>query len=179
MIEIRRATIDDAKHISYLGAITFDQSFGHLFHDSEGLKHYLDTTFDLEKIQNSLVKSDNLYWLAVENNLPVGYGKLQLNAPSEFVEGTNVCKLQKIYFLNSHVGKGIGGRLQQLIFDEAKTNSCDYLWLSALKENKEAVKFYERNNYYIAGEHLFVIGKQKFDFWVMSKKLDAAKTENT
>ncbi len=171
MIDIRRATIDDARHVSNLGAITFDQSFGHLFHDKQGLKNYLETTFDLQKIQSSIQKSSNVYWLAVDNDIPVGYSKLQLNSPSEFVKGNNVCKLQKIYFLNSYVGKGIGSRLQQLVFDEAKINNCDYLWLSALKDNKAAVRFYERNNYNIAGEHPFIIGKQKFDFWVMSKEL--------
>ncbi|GAA4278834.1 GNAT family N-acetyltransferase [Aquimarina mytili] len=172
MINIRRAELGDAESISFLGKKTFDQSFGHLFNDRSDLIGYLDDTFSKIKIENSIAKYHNMYWYVHDNDMPVGYAKLQLNAPSEFIEGnTGVCKLQKIYFLKSYASQGIGGKLQNMIFDEAIEHGNTHLWLSALKENKRAVVFYERNNYKIVGEHPFTIGKQQFDFWVMSKKL--------
>ncbi len=172
MIIIRRATIYDADNISFLGKTTFDQSFGHLFKERNDLIRYLDSTFSKTKIKNSIAKAHNIYWYVHDNDLPVGYAKLQLNAPSEFIQRTNgVCKLQKIYFLKNYASQGIGGKLQHMIFDEAIHLGNTHLWLSALKDNKRAVAFYERNKYNIVGEHPFTIGKQKFEFWIMSKKL--------
>ncbi|MDY8135704.1 GNAT family N-acetyltransferase [Aquimarina sp. 2201CG5-10] len=170
-IEIRRAIVEDAEIVSYLGTTTFDQAFGDFFKDKEGLREYLDTTFSVEKIKNSLKKDTNKYWVVTDQDQSIGYAKLQLNSPSEFIKGNNVCKLQKIYFLNTFSAKGIGSKLQQLIFEEAIANYCDFMWLSVLKENDRAVKFYERNDYKIVGEHPFMIGNDRFNFWVMSKKL--------
>ncbi len=171
MINIRRATIEDAKSISFLGKKTFDQSFGHLFNDRKDLIGYLDQTFSNGKIEKSIDKPHNIYWLALDGDLPVGYAKLQLSSSSDFIDSNRVSKLQKIYFLKNYVSQGIGSRLQQLIFDEAILQESEFLWLSALKSNEAAVKFYERKDYQIIGEHPFTIGKQRFDFWVMSKKL--------
>ncbi len=101
----------------------------------------------------------------------MGYAKIQLNSPSEFIESTKSCKLQKIYVLKEYLSQGIGAQLNQLIYDKAISNNSQYIWLSVLKSNEKAVRFYERNLYTITGEHLFSIGKEYFDFWVMSKKL--------
>ncbi|GAA4271749.1 GNAT family N-acetyltransferase [Aquimarina gracilis] len=171
MITIRQAVLEDAKDISFLGKKTFDQSFGHLFLDREDLITYLDVTFSYQKIKSSMSKSHNIYWLVLDQESPIGYAKLQLNSPSAFIKNNNISKLQKIYMLNGTSSKGIGGKLQQIIFDKAIEEGSQYLWLSVLKENERAVAFYHRNEYQIIGEHPFTIGKQRFDFWVMSKEL--------
>lgn len=171
MITIRKATIQDAKHISSLGKKTFDQSFGHLFKNRGDLVTYLDETFSEEKIVHSLNKAHNKYWLVLEGAFAIGYAKLQLQSTSEFVDSEKVCKLQRIYFLKDYVSKGIGSKLHDAVFAEGSENESEYIWLSVLKENKKAITFYERYNYTIIGEHPFTIGSQKFDFWVMARKL--------
>ncbi|WP_299311872.1 GNAT family N-acetyltransferase [uncultured Aquimarina sp.] len=168
---IRVATIDDVYEISFLGKKTFDQSFGDLFEDRKDLTDYLDRTFSVEKLKGSIINSHNVYWLPYYGNAVVGYAKIQLNSPSEFIESTKSCKLQKIYVLKEYLSQGIGAQLNQLIYDKAISNNSQYIWLSVLKSNEKAVRFYERNLYTITGEHLFSIGKEYFDFWVMSKKL--------
>ncbi|MBK9734414.1 MAG: hypothetical protein IPO92_05360 [Saprospiraceae bacterium] len=57
MIEIRRAKINEAACISLLGRITFSETFGHLFSDKQDLLNYLDQTFSVDKIENSLTKT--------------------------------------------------------------------------------------------------------------------------
>jgi len=109
--------------------------------------------------------------LVFENKKPIGYAKLKLDSPSEFVNSSKVSKLQKIYLLQGTSSKGIGTTLQQKIFDRSLANGDQYLWLSALKQNTRALEFYEKHRYQKVGEHPFVIGKQTFDFWVMRKKI--------
>ncbi len=171
MIRIRKAHIRDAESISFLGKKTFDQSFGHLFSDRNDLIDYFEETFSLEKIKNSIQKAHNVYWLVLENEIPIGYAKLQLKSPSGFITSDKVCKLQKIYILNDKLSSGIGSKLQQYIFDKAIEEGNEYLWLSVLKSNQKAISFYERNDYKIIGEHLFSIGKENFEFWAMARRL--------
>ncbi len=170
-VHIKIGTIDDVHEISFLGKKTFDQSFGHLFGDRKDLTDYLDHTFSIEKLKSSIVKPHNVYWVAYYGKSAVGYAKIQLNSPSEFVESSKGCKLQKIYILKEYLSMGIGAQLNQLIFDKAISTNSEYIWLSVLKSNEKAVRFYERNLYSIVGEHSFNIGKEDFDFWVMSRKL--------
>ncbi|WP_299437026.1 GNAT family N-acetyltransferase [uncultured Aquimarina sp.] len=170
-ISIRIATIDDVSNISFLGKKTFDQAFGHLFRDRNDLITYLEKTFSIEKLKNSITKSHNVYWIAFYGEIAVGYAKIQLGTQSEFIDSKQVCKLQKLYILKEYLSNGIGAQLNQLIFDKAIRNTSEYIWLSVLKSNERAVAFYKRDDYKIVGDHPFSIGKEDFEFWVMSKKL--------
>ncbi len=170
-IRIRTGTINDIDNISYLGRKTFNQTFGHLFKDPNDLKQYLETTFSMEKLKSSIVKPENVYWIVFYNSLPVGYAKIKLRTSTSFVVSTKGCKLQKIYILKEYLSKGIGTELQNLIFDTARKNYSEYIWLSVLKSNEKAVNFYKKEKYEIVGEHPFSIGKESFEFWTMSKEL--------
>ncbi|KAA1243442.1 GNAT family N-acetyltransferase [Aquimarina sp. RZ0] len=170
-VHIRIANVEDVPEISYLGKKTFDQSFGYLFRDRSDLIEYLSSTFSIEKLTSSISKSYNLYWIAHYGDNAIGYAKIQLNSPSEFVKSEHSCKLQKNYILKEYLSRGIGAQLQKRICSEAIANDTDYIWLSVLKSNSKAIQFYEKNDYNIIGEHPFSIGKENFEFWVMGKYL--------
>lgn len=170
-IEIVVAKPDDANAIARLGRITFGETFGHLFRDRSDLQDYYDKTFGLEKITGSLSKEENLFWLALLDSLPVGYAKLKLDVKSDFVEGNRVGQLQKIYVLKDFLGYGIGLKLQDTLLTKAAELECDMVWLSVLRENNRAIRFYQKNGFNIVGQHEYSIGKEDFNFEVMSKSL--------
>ncbi|MEM9362482.1 MAG: GNAT family N-acetyltransferase [Bacteroidota bacterium] len=171
MEQIRLAKKEDATFIAMLGRVTFFESFGHLFTDKEGLKAYLNATFSVDKIENSLQKENNVYWIAFVDKLPVGYAKLKLKSPSEFIATERVSQLQKIYVLQDFLSMKIGRRLQNLLLEKAKENGSENIWLSVYQGNQRAISFYEKNDFKSIGKHGFSIGKDAFDFIAMSKKL--------
>ena len=170
-MKIRIAKLKDVAELSILGKKTFDQSFGHLYKDRMNVINYLNSTFSIEKIKSSISDSQHIYWIVFYKEIAVGYAKIQLNAPSKFIESTQVCKLQRLYILQEYLSKGIGGQLLKLICDKVKVNKGQYIWLSVLKSNKKAIHFYERYKYQIIGEHSSVVGKENFNFWVMRIRL--------
>ncbi|WP_350290367.1 GNAT family N-acetyltransferase [uncultured Croceitalea sp.] len=172
MEQIRLAKKEDAIFIAMLGRITFTEAFGHLFTDKIGLKNYLDTTFNVDKIKKSLEKENNMYWIAFVNKLPVGYAKLKLNSTSQFVDALNVSQLQKIYVLHDFLSMKIGKKLQNLLLQKATENGSEKIWLSVYVGNKRAIGFYERNDFKKVGTHQFSIGKDHFQFWAMEKTLE-------
>ncbi|WP_062057851.1 GNAT family N-acetyltransferase [Aquimarina longa] len=173
MNHIRRATIKDVTQISYLGKKTFDQSYGNFFNDRATLVKYLDRSFSINKITNSVQNPENLYWIVNDTKtpMPIGYAKLKLKSSSEFIENQNVCKLQRIYLLQGYEARGIGSKLHECIVETAIDNGYDYMWLSTLKEKEQATNFYKNKGYVIAGEHDFTIGDETFEFWAMKTKL--------
>lgn len=170
-LNIREATIDDAVHIALLGRVTFTETFGHYFKDPNDLMEYYERTFSVQKIRSSLLKPNNVFWIAFVNELPVGYAKLKLHSPSEFVYYKKVAQLQKIYVLKDFLSMKIGFQLQQKLIEKAIQSGKQGIWLSVLDENIRAINFYKKNKFSPVGQHDFDIGKEHFEFIVMAKKL--------
>lgn len=170
MIQLKAATMDDATYISLLGRFTFTETFGHYFREKTDLENYLEQTFNVSKLRNSLKKTNNVYWLAYSNELPVGYAKLKLNSPSQFINAENVCQLQKIYVLKDFLSQKVGLALQNELLKRA-AKEADKIWLSVLKENERAIRFYLKNGFEPIGDHDFQIGKEHFEFMAMAKSL--------
>ena len=135
-LSIQVATAKDAAHIALLGRITFTETFGHLFRYHHELMEYYDLTFSVEKIRNSIEKVTNIFWIARYNDLPVGYAKLKLNSPSEFIEDPDIAQLQKIYVLKDYHDKKLGYQLQEILLEKARSLDFKTIWLSVLEENE-------------------------------------------
>ncbi len=170
-LSIQVATAKDAAHIALLGRITFTETFGHLFRYHHELMEYYDLTFSVEKIRNSIEKVTNIFWIARYNDLPVGYAKLKLNSPSEFIEDPDIAQLQKIYVLKDYHDKKLGYQLQEILLEKARSLDFKTIWLSVLEENERAVKFYSKTGFKGIGYHDFHIGSETFNFIAMKKEL--------
>jgi ribosomal protein S18 acetylase RimI-like enzyme len=167
-LEIRRAGSHDAEFIALLGRITFAETFGHLFvSHAADLRAYLDRTFAVSKLRHSLEQTRNAYWLAMIDELPVGYAKLKTPSPINLLGGEHVAQLQKIYVLREFLGQGIGKPLFEAVLEHATAQPIGALWLDVLKENRRAIGFYERLGFAALGEDTYSIGAQTFLFHLM------------
>jgi hypothetical protein len=96
-IQIKSAGIEDAPIVALLGRLAFSETFGHLFTRHTGdLAGYLADTFGLAKIRGSLGQSENQYWLALADGLPIGYAKLKY--PSEMPQLPNPLSQNSCHF---------------------------------------------------------------------------------
>jgi len=171
-MQIRQATIADAEFISLLARITFSETFSHLFPDKHELFNYYYRTFSVPKIRSSLQNENNLFLLAIHEELPIGYAKLKKNAPTSHIDSTNVSQLQHIYLLQDYVSKRIGQHLIQRVFDEIAKLHKDYCWVSVYDQNLRAMRFYKGRDFRLTGSHKFSIGKQSYDFTVLKKEME-------
>jgi len=167
--EIRRAEPADAATIALLGRITFVETFGHLFHDqADELRAYLDATFGVAKLEDSLANARNHYWLASLRRLPVGFAKLKLPSPQE--QYRNAAQLQKIYVLREFLDRGVGRALLYAVMAVAAAHA-PLLWLDVLRENARAIRFYARHGFVVSGEDSYAIGAQRFQFHIMQRHM--------
>lgn len=170
-MNIRVANSKDAEIIARLAKTTFDETFGYLFLDRQVLLDYFDVYFNVDKIRQGLQKENNVFWLAFVDEKPVGYSKLKVQSPSDFVDGSYVSQLQKIYVLKDYLSMKIGLELQESLLKKARDLGSKHIWLSVFEDNRRAIRFYIKNGFVEVGKHQFQIGKYIFDFIAMSKQL--------
>ena len=170
-IEIRKANVSDSQFIALLGRITFTETFGHFFKDNQDLINYYEQTFSVKKIKNSILKPENVFWIAFINDLPVGYAKLKSNSPSPLIKDSKTAQLQKIYVLKDFHSHKIGYDLQNLLLAEAQRLGKNQVWLSVLNKNEKAKNFYFNTGFNKVGKHNFSIGKENFTFDILAKSL--------
>jgi ribosomal protein S18 acetylase RimI-like enzyme len=171
-IIIRRADQNDATFISLLGRITFREAFGSIW-KPQTLLNYLQATFNVDKIASSISKINNQFWVALADDLPVGFIKIKINSQNEAVDDKNAAQLQKIYVLNDFTGRQIGQQLQDVAISYLQQQGKKTLWLVVWDGNKKAINFYNKHQYTTTGKYHYAFEDDSFDFDVMVKKINS------
>lgn len=168
--KISRAHVGDAAIIALLGRLTFVETFGYLFDEHKNdLGEYLDRTFNVSKITASITKSENTFWLAKWNELPIGYAKFKHGSTTASFPQENVGQLQKIYVLEQFLFRGVGALLLKEVLAYAQGRETEIVWLAVLAANTTAIGFYEKHGLSKAAPDSYAIGEQTFEFALMSR----------
>ena len=166
-IKVIRADSSHAEIISSIGKLSFRDAFMHLFSDKIALLEYLEYTYSVDKIEKSINKENNVFFIAFVENVPVGFAKVKKYSLNEQIESIAQMELQKIYVLSYYHGSGAGAALMQAALELAYEVQPDYLWLDTHISNTKAIRFYEKNGFIRAGKNYFTIGSQTFEYYVM------------
>lgn len=168
---IRKATIKDAELIATIGRKSFLEAH-RLSSPESDMKAYLDEKFHIEPIEKELSDTKNIFHLFLHQDQPAGYSKIVFNCPTEQItETTNICKLERIYFLEEFLGKNLGSQFLNFNINLAKQNNQIGIWLTVWTENNRAVRFYEKYNFKTIGEIMFKVGNTYNPNYLMYLKL--------
>ena len=171
MIEIRRATEDDAIHIALLGRITYTESHGNYIEDKQNLLKFYDEYYSVSKIKEELNDTENVYWIVFSDDLPIGFAKLSLNISYPELKEKKSCKLQRLYILNDFIGLKLGSQLQDIILKTATDLNYKNIWLTAYYKNTKGIRFYEKYGFKKIGSIDFFVGKKNYENLVFAKNL--------
>jgi ribosomal protein S18 acetylase RimI-like enzyme len=171
MTEINLATKDDAQIIALLGRITFTESHSQFIQNNEDVKTFCNTTFEVAKIKKELQDKNLLFWIILNDNLPVGFAKVILHKPNPFINSTNICQLDKIYILNDFLGMKLGHKLHSALINHVKQLKFDAVWLITYIHNYDAIKFYESRQYKKAGFINFLVTEKDYKNHILVKTL--------
>jgi len=167
-IEIITVDSSHANIISSIGRQSFRDAFGHLFKSKIELQEYLDYTYHPDKIAKSMEKENNVFFIALVENVPVGFAKVKKYSLNDQIDSIAQMELQKIYVLSYYHGSGAGATLMQSVLNLANETCPDYLWLDTHVSNVKAICFYEKYGFTKTGKYYFMIGTQTFEYHVMS-----------
>lgn len=127
-IIINKVSTEDVEIIQNLGIQTFSETFAE-DNTEEAMKKYLEESFNTEKIKSELSNPDSLFYIAWEEDNPVGYLKVNTgNAQTELQDETSL-EIERIYVKKSHHGKKVGQLLYNKALETAQQLGKSYLWL--------------------------------------------------
>ncbi len=168
---IRFATSDDAELIADLSRETFTQTFA-AANTKENIEKFMNEQFTREALMKEVGRSGNIFLLAQEGEVPVGYARMRESENPPELAGENAIEIARIYAVNSFIGTGVGSRLMQKCLDIAKKMNKTVIWLGVWQMNSRAISFYKRWGFEMFGEHDFTLGNDVQKDWLMKKTLN-------
>ena len=171
MIDIRIANTSDSELLSVLSRTTYIESHGHFIEDENDLNQHLDTSFSVSTLKEELSDSGNLFYIVWNDDLPVGYAKLILNAKIEGVNSDKICRLERIYILKEFIPLKLGQQLLGFVENEVYALDCDTIWLTVYVKNYRAIRFYEKNAFEDVGRYTYLVNGTEYPNTVYAKKI--------
>lgn len=172
MTYIREAIADDAERIADLSRQTFYETFAP-YNTKENMEKFLGTQFTKPDLMKEVGARGNIFFIAFENDTPVGYAFLRQTKNPPALGSTPAIELARIYAASQVIGRGVGKLLMQTCLDKAKELKKEILWLGVWEKNDKALAFYLKWGFEKFGEHPFLLGDDIQTDWLMKKDLMA------
>lgn len=167
MISLRQLTPADAEMLAKMGGISLLQSHGHSA-PPEVMQAYVSKSFSVEACRAELEAKGNIFYAIFYNNEPAGYFKTVHNVPHAAVALQPVTKLERLYLLDQFFGLDLGQMLLRKAVQLSKAAGEKGMWLNVWKENKRAIRFYQKEGFESVGESLFILTETHANpNWVM------------
>jgi diamine N-acetyltransferase len=150
-ISFKKLQVEDAKLLSEVALKAYADHYLHLWHD--GGEWYMHKCFTEQQTQAEVADPNAAFYLALYHNVPVGFLKLNIDAPLQNEENKNALELERIYLNEDATGKGIGKELVRLTFEVARKNNKEIVWLKAMDSSSESISFYKKMGFDIIGTY--------------------------
>ncbi|GAE65323.1 GNAT family N-acetyltransferase [Chryseobacterium indologenes] len=168
-VTINKASLEDLEIIQTLGIQTFSETFAEN-NTEEAMKMYLEESFNTGKLQSELNNADSIFYIAWEEDNPVGYLKVNSGKAQTELQDDTSLEIERIYVKKSHHGKKVGQLLYNQALETAQNLKKSYLWLGVWEENLRALNFYEKNGFVVFDKHIFRLGEEE-QIDLMMKKI--------
>ena len=171
MIDITfgKARIQDSIRISTLLKTVYIETYA-----EEGITfefaNFIEKRFSKEYVEKVIGENRNLLLVAYLNNNPIGAAEIIYDGQCP-IKKVSVPELSKLYILHRFKGKGVGYRLLLEAEKHIKAKGYNTCNLEVYVENIKAISFYERQGYKKIGKVDFLMEKNTYQNWVMSKSL--------
>ncbi|MFS4428160.1 GNAT family N-acetyltransferase [Chryseobacterium sp. GVT01B] len=170
-IIINTSSEKDLEILQNIGIQTFTETFAE-DNTEEAMKKYLEESFNTEKIKSELSNPDSFFYIAWEEDNPVGYLKVNSGKAQTELQDETSLEIERIYVKKSHHGKKVGQLLYNQALETARHLNKSYLWLGVWEENLRALNFYRKNGFVEFDKHIFRLGEEEQTDLMMKKILD-------
>jgi ribosomal protein S18 acetylase RimI-like enzyme len=172
---IKKASYADTELLLTIGRQTFFEKFTE-DNSEENMLQYASEAYTFEKIASEVNNVNSQFYLATLNDQTVGYLKINFGEAQTELQDPQALELERIYVLKEFQGKKIGQQLFEKTLEIARLAKLTYVWLGVWEENKDAIKFYEKNGLKAFSKHIFMLGSDPQTDIMMKIELKSPKT---
>ena len=168
-LTIRKGLPGDLMLLQRIGRDAFADTFS-AYNTEDDMKLYLDKNYATEKISAELNDPDGQFLLVFDGDVCAGYARLKKGNNPDGVNGKAI-EIERLYAVKQYIGKEVGKKLMQACIDYAVAHNFETVWLGVWEKNERAIRFYEKNGFRKFGEHVFMLGLDPQNDWLMKKTL--------
>jgi diamine N-acetyltransferase len=167
-------SIDDVETLRQVAYETYDQTFRPL-NTTRTIEKYLEEAFNREKLLEELSNpKSNFFFLYADEELS-GYLKVNEAPAQSDLNDPDSLELERIYVRKESQGKGLGKVLITYAIQIAGERAKQYVWLGVWERNINAIAFYKKMGFTVAGTHTFRMGDEIQQDLIMKKVLEERK----
>lgn len=170
MLTIRVATPADAELIAEMSRQTFYDTFA-THNTKENMDLFMNEVFTTEALIQEVGAPGNIFILAYDGNEPVGYARMRENNNPPQLGDIPAIEIARIYSVITAIGKGVGKLLMQSCIEMARDRNKQAVWLGVWELNERAITFYNKWGFKKFGDHVFMLGTDPQNDWLMVKHL--------
>jgi ribosomal protein S18 acetylase RimI-like enzyme len=132
---------------------------------------FMNEQFTREKLIAEVSEPENIFLLAFDGEVPVGYVKMREGEKRPEFENKDAIEVVRIYSINTYLGTGVGKQLMRQCIFLAKEMKKEIIWLGVWEKNPRAIAFYSKWGFEKFAEHDFILGDDVQHDWLMMKNL--------
>jgi diamine N-acetyltransferase len=130
------------------------------------IDYMLDGRYAPERLRGYLDSQERWLWILRVYGVPAGYCSCSLG------EDAGEMKLEQLYLLSEHKGRGFGGRMLRHVEENTRALGRSRLYLTVNKGNTDSIAMYRKSGFAVREEVVFDIGNgYVMDDYVMEKEL--------
>jgi GNAT superfamily N-acetyltransferase len=164
------AQLSDASLLRDLMEQTFIDTYA-VFNTPENMQRHITERFGLVQVQKELQDENVQYLLVKQNGQLIGFAKLVKDHATKGLEGKKVIEIERIYVSHAYHGQKLGTKLMQTCLDWSKNKGFETVWLGVWEHNPKAIRFYEKMGFQRFEEHVFVLGSEVQNDFLMKKEV--------
>jgi ribosomal protein S18 acetylase RimI-like enzyme len=159
-IKITLVSLEDYKSVQSIGRETFYETFADS-NSEEDMQKYISESFSDGKVKEELSNVDSLFFIAWEDNVPIGYLKINTGKSQTELQDPHAVEIERIYVKAAHHGKKVGQLLYDKALEIAQQTNKESIWLGVWEKNPRAIRFYEKNGFIAFDKHIFKMGNDE------------------
>lgn len=178
-ISIKRVQSSDVTLLAQIAQQAYLDHYRPIWHD-EGA-WYVEKVYNVPQLLSEIQDENVLYFLVYNDRIPIGFVKLKKNYPLSIgsaglpfgngagssVALNNALYLERIYFIKSATGNGLGNYCFNFIKKYARENDKTAIWLMAMDWSEKAIRFYEKQGFEKCGTWQLGFEIMKQEHWGM------------
>lgn len=155
-MKIEKIDIEDLKMLKEISIETFRDTFESQ-NDPEDFREYLKNSFNDDKLKNELANKYSEFYFIYKDDKVAGYLKLNLDSAQTEVFD-DALEVERIYIRKEFHRQGLGKILIQKAIERSLELNKKLIWLGVWEHNIKALEFYKKLDFFVDGEHSFIIG---------------------
>ncbi|HCT0502064.1 TPA: GNAT family N-acetyltransferase [Staphylococcus pseudintermedius] len=169
--ELRKVTVTEVATLQQISKDTFYAAYRDDYEQAL-FDSYFAEEMSIKKLTAELEEPDMHFFFLYNDDVIVGYVKVNVGAAQTVAKGIQYAELQRIYLYPDYQGQGLGQWLFDFVCDFVKNElGKSKLWLGVWEENRPALNFYLKQGLVKTGVHPFKMGTHIDEDWIMEKDL--------